>query len=238
MNGSKSKFKSNRTNLKSNNLDIDENNLDIDENNLDIDENNLDIDENNLKSNNLDIDENNLKSNNLDIDENNLKSNNLDIDEKCDKRGVNIFLANLVFVFHTIVILFVLTAPFSNIPALLILHITFSISLILHWLFNSNECSLTYIEAKLRGLDKTQSFTHQFVAPMYEISTTEWSKICYIITIVLLCVSMYYLYNSERVSKAFGLYSSLSNNPDYLTKSFYEKSFITFNCFKDLLVWQ
>ena len=177
----------------------------------------------------------------MDIDENNepIKSNeNKYIDEKCDKRGVNIFLANLVFVFHTIVVLFVLTAPFSNIPALLILHITFSISLILHWWFNSNECSLTYIEAKLRGLDKTQSFTHQFVAPMYEISTTEWSKICYIITIVLLCVSMYYLYNSERVSRAFGLYKSLSNDPDYLTKSFYEKSFITFNCFKDLLIWQ
>ena len=168
-----------------------------------------------------------------------IKSNeNKYIDEKCDKRGVNIFLANLVFVFHTIVVLFVLTAPFSNIPALLILHITFSISLILHWWFNSNECSLTYIEAKLRGLDKTQSFTHQFVAPMYEISTTEWSKLCYIITIVLLCVSMYYLYNSERVSRAFGLYKSLSNDPDYLTKSFYEKSFITFNCFKDLLIWQ
>lgn len=183
-----------------------------------------------------------IKSNgNKYIDENNepIKSNeNKYIDEKCDKRGVNIFLANLVFVFHTIVVLFVLTAPFSNIPALLILHITFSISLILHWWFNSNECSLTYIEAKLRGLDKTQSFTHQFVAPMYEISTTEWSKICYIITIVLLCVSMYYLYNSERVSRAFGLYKSLSNDPDYLTKSFYEKSFITFNCFKDLLIWQ
>jgi hypothetical protein len=199
---------------------------------------------NNVKiKNNLQSNENNLQSNenNLQSNENNLQSNEnigMDIDEKCDKRGVNIFLANLVFVFHTIVILFVLTAPFSNIPALLILHITFSISLILHWWFNSNECSLTYIEAKLRGLDKTQSFTHQFVAPMYEISTTEWSKICYIITIVLLCVSMYYLYNSERVSKAMSLYRSLSNNPDYLTKSFYEKSFITFNCFKDLLFWQ
>lgn len=185
----------------------------------------------NGSKNNIGINEN---QNNEPIDSNENKY----IDEKCDKRGVNIFLANLVFVFHTIVILFVLTAPFSNIPALLILHITFSISLILHWWFNSNECSLTYIEAKLRGLDKTQSFTHQFISPMYEISTTEWSKICYIITIVLLCVSIYYLYNSERVSRAFSLCKSLSNDPDYLTKSFYEKSFITFNCFKDLLIWQ
>jgi hypothetical protein len=162
----------------------------------------------------------------------------MDNDEKCNKWGVNIFLANLVFLFHTIVVLFVLTAPFSNIPALLILHITFSISLILHWWFNSNECSLTYIEAKLRGLDKTQSFTHQFVAPMYEISSTEWSKICYIITILLLCVSIYYLYNSERVSRAFSLYNSLSDDPEYLTKSFYEKSIVVFNCFKDLLIWR
>lgn len=157
--------------------------------------------------------------------------------EVCDVKGANIFLANLVYVFHTMVILFVLTAPFSNIPALLILHITFSASLLLHWWFNSNECSLTYIESKLRGLDKTESFTHKFVAPMYDISSTEWSKICYIITISLLCVSIYYLYNSERVSRAFVCYNNLTDNPDYIKKPFYERSVVIFDCFKDLLVW-
>lgn len=158
-------------------------------------------------------------------------------DNKCNKKEVNILLANLVFLFHTIVIVFILLAPFSNIPAILILHVTFSISLILHWWFNSNECSLTYIESKLRGLHRTESFTYKFISPIYDISSTEWSKMCYIITIFLLCVSIYYLYNSERVSRAFSCYNKLSDDPEYSSKSFYQKSFVVFNCFKDLLIW-
>ena len=65
----------------------------------------------------------------------------------------NIFLANLISIFHVFVILFILIIPFSNIPALLIIHIMFAITLLVHWYANNNACSLTFLEAKLRGLE-------------------------------------------------------------------------------------
>jgi len=158
-------------------------------------------------------------------------------DEECDEKSANLFLANMIYLFHVVVIVFVLLAPFSNIPAFLILHVTFSFSLIVHWYNNNNECSLTYMEAKLRGLDRTESFTHKFISPLYDISKTEWSRFCYIITIFLMCVSIYYLYHSDKVSKAWRCYNDTSIDPEYKQMPFYKKLIFGFNCFKPLLVW-
>jgi hypothetical protein len=158
-------------------------------------------------------------------------------DPKCTAKSANLLLANMIRAFHTVVVIFVLLAPFSNIPAFLVLHITFSISLLVHWYANNNECSLSYIESKLRGLDRTESFTHQFVAPMYDMSKTEWSRLCYIITIVLMCISIYYLYNSKKVSDAMECWRKTASNPDYKILPFYKKIGITLNCFKPVLVW-
>ena len=58
------------------------------------------------------------------------------LEEKCDEHSTNIFLANIIYAFHVAVIIFILLAPFSNIPAFLILHVTFSFSLLLHWYNN------------------------------------------------------------------------------------------------------
>lgn len=158
-------------------------------------------------------------------------------DGTCDSKNTNLFLANMVRVFHTIVVIFILLAPFSNNPSFLILHITFSISLLAHWYANNNECSLTYIESKLRGLDRTKSFTHQFIAPLYDMSKTEWSRICYIVTIVLMCISIYYLYNSEKVARTFQCWKDISSTEDYKSLSFSQRMLARFHCFKDLFVW-
>lgn len=158
-------------------------------------------------------------------------------EEKCDEQSANIFLANMIYLFHIIVIVFVLLAPFSNIPAILILHVTFSFSLLIHWYNNNNECSLTYMEAKLRGLDRTESFSHKFISPLYDISKTEWSRYCYIITIVLMCVSIYYLYHSDKVSKAWKCFNDRSKNLEYKNMPLYKKIIFGFNCFKPLLIW-
>ena len=144
-------------------------------------------------------------------------------EEQCDEKSANIFLANMISVFHTLVIIFILLAPFCNIPSLLILHVTFSFSLLIHWYNNNNECSLTYMEAKLRGLDRTESFSHKFISPLYDISKTEWSKYCYIITIVLMCVSIYYLYHSDKVSQAWKCFNDTSKELEYRNMSLYRK---------------
>lgn len=97
------------------------------------------------------------------------------------------------------IILFVLIAPFLKIPILLILHIVFSISLLIHWANNSNVCSLSLLESKLRNIPYTQSFTHSFIGPVYDISSTDWSKICYFVTITLMIISIYNLIISPKI---------------------------------------
>ena len=110
----------------------------------------------------------------------------------------DIFLADAIYVFHIMVVLFVLFAPFTNIPSLLILHITLGLSLIVHWKMNSNVCALSVLESQLRGMDRSDTFTHKFIAPLYEISDHEWNVIIHIITWVVMGISAYNLYHSDK----------------------------------------
>jgi hypothetical protein len=152
------------------------------------------------------------------------------------KQSTNVFLANCISIFHTLVVLFVLLAPFIDIPAILILHITFSICLLVHWWANNNICSLSYIESQLRGTDHTESFTHKFIAPIYDISKTEWSQICKIITIILLCISLYNLYNSKKTAAIFKCYNKLIQDEEFLKKPFLSRLSSYLFCFKDLFI--
>lgn len=144
----------------------------------------------------------------------------------------NIFLADIVFVFHCIIVAFMILAPFTNIPAILVLHITSALCLITHWYFNSDVCSLSVLEANLRGLDRTHTFTHQFISPVYNITFTDWSTIVWITTSALLCVSMYKLYNSAKFESAFKCYK------DKLTDDllFKDKVSLFFSCFSVLFI--
>lgn len=147
----------------------------------------------------------------------------------------NILLANIVSIFHTLVVLFVLITPFFDIPYFLILHFTFCVSLLVHWWGNSNVCSLSVIESKLRGLNYTESFTHKFVSPIYDISKTTWARICYIITIVLMGISAYKIYNSSKWQEAIQCYR---NGPQINNLPVTERLLITlklyFQCTKIL----
>ena len=146
----------------------------------------------------------------------------------------NIYLANFIYFLHILVILFVIFGPFSNIPSILIIHIAFSFSLLVHWLANNNACSLTYLESQLRGIDVKDSFTYQFISPVYDISKTDWSRICYIITIIVLSISIYKLSTSKAFSKSLKCYNDLNNNPKYSESSFYQRFKMSVLCFIDL----
>jgi hypothetical protein len=158
-----------------------------------------------------------------------------DINEtKQSKNAFNLLLADLIFLFHCIVILFVLFAPFTNIPAILILHIVFALSLMVHWNANSNVCSLSIMEAHLRGLDSREhTFTHQFIAPVYDISATEWSNIVWCITVIVMGISIYKLYNTEKFKIAWQCFNELesSNNMG-------DRIFNMINCFKPLFIME
>lgn len=149
--------------------------------------------------------------------------------------STNIILANLIFLFHIIILLFVILIPFTKIPLYLILHITFCISLIIHWAHNNNACSLTLIESKLRGISESDSFSYKFIAPIYDISKTEWSNFCYIITIILALISLYYLIISPKW-KDFN--ECIRSANQYITQNnkltLKEKIYIYFTCIVSL----
>lgn len=164
---------------------------------------------------------------------NNVTNNNI---IECNK--TNILLANAISLFHIMIILFVLIAPFTNIVALLILHVTFCLSLLVHWYTNNNICSLSVMEAKLRGLEYTDSFSHKFIGPVYDVSKTTWSTICYIITIVLMIVSIHYIYKSNKFNMIYKQCNEISEiikqNPDNF--STYDKIKLYTNCVNNLFI--
>jgi hypothetical protein len=111
-------------------------------------------------------------------------------------------LANVISLFHTLVVLFVIFGTFSQNPAILILHITFLCCLLVHWAGNSAMCSLSVMEASLRGVKNTKTFTHQFVSPLYSIPESSWNQIVTGITIFLLILSVNNLRNNKKFIKA------------------------------------
>lgn len=147
--------------------------------------------------------------------------------------GKTSFLADLIAAVHALIVLFVVLAPLSNIPYVLLLHTTFAFSLLVHWYFNSNMCSLSIIESKLRGLDYTESFTHKLISPIYDISKTTWSNICYTITLILLCISAYKLYTSSKWKEAWKCYETTKNKilQSQSTFAFHEKCLLYSHCF-------
>jgi hypothetical protein len=150
----------------------------------------------------------------------------------CQPSVLSLLLADSIFLFHCIIILFILFAPFANIPAILILHITFAFSLIVHWYANSNVCSLSILEAHLRGLDtREDTFTHKFIAPMYDISATEWSNIVWIVTSIVLCISVYKLYHTDKFKIAWDCYNNVKSE-----KTIYNKIIQILQCFKPLFI--
>lgn len=134
--------------------------------------------------------------------------------------GNNIFLADIIYYFHIFIILCVLIMPFSNSPAILILHITGCITLLVHWMTNSNVCSLSVLESQLRGVERINTFTHEFIAPIYDISSTKWGYICTLITLIVLFISIMKLTNNERMKQVWELCKDV-NNKQY--DSFFQK---------------
>lgn len=137
------------------------------------------------------------------------------------------FLANCIWLFHVSVIVFVIFAPFTQIPAILILHITFAVCLLMHWYTNSNACSLTILESYLRGLPPDSTFMHQLISPIYDISSTDLNYLVHIVTYLTLILSIYYLYNNTKFQETMECYTKLK-----------EKSFTNvMDCFTSLFIF-
>lgn len=118
-------------------------------------------------------------------------------------------LVKFIQLFHLCIVLFVAFGFLIPIPSILILHSTFAFCLLVHWYANSDVCSLSIIEAKLSGVDYTQTFMHRIVSPMYNISQYTLSKIIKVLTIFLGIASIIHLVTSKRTHL---LVESIRNN--------------------------
>jgi len=118
------------------------------------------------------------------------------------------FLASAVSVFHMLVVVFVIVTPFvTDTPLYLLLHFVTVCSLLIHWYTNSDTCSLSILESKLRGEPRTKTFTHQFVTKIYKIPESDWNNLIYIATPLLGAFSFYKLYTSRVIADSKRKYS-------------------------------
>ncbi len=144
----------------------------------------------------------------------------------------NLLLADLIFIFHSLIVLFMIIAPFTGIPALLILHISLSITLLVHWGANSNVCSLSVMEGILRGKPREYTFTHQLISPMYDISLTDAKDFVRHSTYILLAISIYNLITSKEFGEAIKCYSTQVADK----KNFSDKFNAFIRCSRNLFV--
>lgn len=112
-----------------------------------------------------------------------------------------LFLANFIYALHLVLVLFMVIAPFTSSLSLLILHVSFSASLMFHWYANSNACCLSLAEAYLRGTTVDKTFLNRVIEPVYVISENRMNHIIWASTIVLALVSLYRIYNHPNLPK-------------------------------------
>ena len=98
---------------------------------------------------------------------------------------------NIIFIIHILIIILMLTLPLSNKLGVLILHWVSLLTLMVHWYFNSNACFLSLLEAKIRNINVKSTIFYSLVLPFYDMTENEYSKIVWIITLILFSISTY-----------------------------------------------
>lgn len=92
---------------------------------------------------------------------------------------------------------------------------------------NENICALSMFESYVRGVDRHTTFTHSLIAPIYDISSSDWSNMVTILTIILMYISFYKIITSKQLALSIELCKQVSKTSD--------NKFIEYlNCFKPL----
>ncbi|KAI9183746.1 uncharacterized protein BJ171DRAFT_629096 [Polychytrium aggregatum] len=91
--------------------------------------------------------------------------------------------ANLIFLIHVGVVVFVVTGAFMSDPLILVLHIIVCLGIIAHWVLGNSACFLTILECYLRGVKPDDSFVHRIVSPIYHIRDDQVRPVARTITV-------------------------------------------------------
>lgn len=130
---------------------------------------------------------------------------------------MNWLILKIIQVTHILIILFVLSIPFTNSNYLLMMHSIFIPFMILHWVTNNNTCVLTLAERNIRKVISKEKvkdddcFTCQLIEPIFDFTKNyeTFSKITYILTILLWSIStgkLYSKYKNHEISKIKDLF--------------------------------
>ena len=127
------------------------------------------------------------------------------------KKILSVFTGSIISIVHFLAIIFVVIAPFSNLPGVLTINITYTMSLLTHWYFNNDICCLTLLESYIRGVKTDKTFMYSLVSPIYSgISEPFLSKLSWGITVISLGVSFYKLF-FVKAPKTFNQFFCLKN---------------------------
>ena len=104
------------------------------------------------------------------------------------------FGANLIWLLHILLVVWIVVTPFTQNEPMLVLHLIMVPFLWFHWVLNDDTCALTLIEQKLRGIDPSEcaekSFFFNLVSPVYKIQDDSIRKLSWVISIVLWLVTL------------------------------------------------
>lgn len=112
-------------------------------------------------------------------------------------------------VLHFLLVLFVTLTPFVGNNYFLMMHAIVVPFIILHWILNDNNCSLTLMEKQLRKSlygtepDPNDCFTFNLIAPVYDFkkNNEDFQVIIYGVTVTLWFITIYRLYSNWSEGK-------------------------------------
>lgn len=104
---------------------------------------------------------------------------------------MNEFAANVIKLIHILFIVWFVITPFTSSEPALVMHLFTAPFLMLHWAMNADECSLTLMEMKLRGIEKCEhSFMWNVVSPIYKPRDADLKSVAWLVTIALWLVTL------------------------------------------------
>ena len=114
--------------------------------------------------------------------------------------NINILLANLIAFSHILLVIFILSPLIFNVPVpFLLIHPMVCILILLHWSVGNDVCAMTFVEQMLRGgIDKTESFIHRLVSPVYNYNTNNETTWMTVILILLILMSSWKIYTQKE----------------------------------------
>ena len=100
----------------------------------------------------------------------------------------------LIRLIHALIIIWALVAPFSSNKRLLVSYVTITPFIVLHWILNDNVCLLSTIESNMRGIDRTESFVHNVIAPVYDVHESVVGNLIWAYTVIT------WIYAASKIS--------------------------------------